>query len=122
MGLQGAETHLKMAGELVNGGDWAGAVRESMNAVESVARQLAPKANTLVPALEALEKGGRLHPVLKEAYSKLYGYTSDEQGIRHSLMNNAESSVGRDEAVFMLGACASFTSYLWRKRQSISQL
>ena len=43
VGLQGAETHLKKAGELINEGDWPGAVRESMNAVESVARQLDPQ-------------------------------------------------------------------------------
>ena len=118
VGLQGAETHLKKAGELVNSGDWAGAVRESINAVESVARQLAPNASTLGPALDALEKGGRLHPALKEAFSRLYGYTSDEEGIRHPLIENATSPVGRDEALFMLGACASFSSYRWRRHQA----
>lgn len=32
-----------------------------------------------------------------------------------ALLDHKHSSVGRDEAVFMLGACASFASYLWRK-------
>ena len=115
-GLQGAETHLKRAGELINGGDWPGSVRESINAVESVARQLDPDASkTLGPALKSLEKRGQLHPALKEAFSNLYGYTSDEEGIRHALLTDAASPAGRDEAVFMLGACASFASYLWRR-------
>ena len=117
-GLHGAEAHLKKAAELVNGGDWPGAVRESINAVESVARLLAPDANTLGPALAALEQNGRFHPALKEAFSRLYGYTSDEEGIRHPLIESATSPVGQDEAVFMLGACASFASYLWRRHQS----
>ena len=117
-GLHGAEAHLKKAGELINEGDWPGAVRESINAVESVARLLAPNANTLGPALAALESGGRLHPALRGAFDKLYGYTSDEEGIRHPLIENATSPVGQDEAVFMLGACASFASYLWRRHQS----
>ena len=117
-GIHGTETHLKKAGELVNGGDWAGAVRESINAVESVARLLAPDANTLGPALAALERGGRLHSALRGAFDKLYGYTSDEEGIRHPLIENATSPVGQDEAVFMLGACASFASYLWRRHQA----
>ena len=42
-GLHGAETHLKKAGELINEGDWPGAVRESINAVESVARAYWPQ-------------------------------------------------------------------------------
>ena len=117
-GLQGAEAHLRKAGELINGGDWPGSVRESINAVESVARHLDPDASkTLGPALASLESSGRLHPALKEAFSKLYGYTSDEEGIRHALLDNATSPAGRDEAVFMVGACASFASYLWRSRQ-----
>ena len=118
-GLHGAETHLKKAGELVNEGDWPGAVRESINAVESVARQLDPDASKeLEPALASLERKGRLHPAMKQAFSRLYGYTSDEEGIRHALLTNATSPAGKDEAVFMLGACASFASYLWRRHQS----
>ncbi len=117
-GLHGAEAQLRKAAELINQGDWGGSVRESIHAVESVARQLDPKASkTLGPALTSLEKSGRLHPALKEAFSKLYGYTSNEEGIRHSLINAAASPAGRDEAVFMLGACASFASYLWRKHR-----
>ena len=117
-GLQGTETHLRQAAELINRGDWPGAVRESIHAVESVARQLDPGASTLGPALTSLEKHGHLHPALKEAFSKLYGYTSDEKGIRHSLLATAKSPAGQDEALFMLGACASFASYLWRRHRT----
>ena len=121
-GLTGAGTHLRNAGELLNQGDWPGSIRESIHAVESVARQLDPNASqTLGPALTSLEKDGHLHPALKEGFSRLYGYTSDEQGIRHPLIDNATSPAGRDEAVFMLGACASFASYLWRRHQEGSQ-
>ena len=115
-GLGSSATHLRKAAECFNGSDWAGSVRESIHAVESVARQLDPKASgTLEPALASLEKRQTLHPALKEAFSKLYGYTSDEQGIRHALLDKPSANVGMDEAVFMLGACASFASYLWRK-------
>ena len=115
-GLDGSAAHLRAASECVNAGDWAGSVRESIHAVESVARQLDPKAaKTLGPALDSLEKRGALHPALKGAFSKLYGYTSNEQGVRHALLDRANAQVGRDEAVFMLGACAAFGSYLWRR-------
>ena len=118
-GLHGSEAHLRKAAALINSGDWPGAIRESTHAVESVARKLAPDASsTLGPALTALEETGRLHPALKKAFSNLYGYASDEEGIRHSLIDDAASPAGQDEAVFMLGACASFASYLWRKHRT----
>ncbi len=114
--MGGSAAHLKNAAECINGQDWAGSIRESIHAVESVARQLDPKASTaLGPALAALEKRVSLHPALKSAFTKLYGYTSNEQGIRHPLLKQDSANVGMDEAVFMLGACASFSSYLWRK-------
>ena len=117
MGLAGAVSHLRQASESINQGDYPGAVRESIHAVESTARQTNPHAKTLEPALKSLEGAGGLHPALKRAFSNLYGYTSDEQGIRHALIDNPQPNVGQDEAVFMLGACASFSSYLARKHR-----
>ena len=115
-GLAPSASHLQEAAACINRGDWAGSVRESIHAVESVARQLDPKAaKTLGPALESIERRGALHPALKKAFGELYGYTSGEQGIRHALLNQTKARVGQDEAVFMLGACASFASYLRRK-------
>ena len=115
-GLAGAESHLRKASERVNAGDWAGSVRESIHAIESVARKLhSNKPKNLKDALAALEKRGSLHPALKEALTRLYGFTSDEQGVRHALLDASDADVGMDEAVFMLGACASFASFLWRK-------
>ena len=116
-GLTGAVSHMRQASENIGQGDYAGAVRESIHAVESAARHFEPYARTLDPALKSLERAGGLHPALKQAFSKLYGYTSDEQGIRHALIDNPRANVGLDEAVFMLGACASFSSYLARKHQ-----
>ena len=115
-GLDGSAAHLRKASECINEGDWPGSVRESIHAVESVARQLDPEAaQTLGPALKSIERRGALHPALKKAFDTLYGYTNNEQGIRHALLDQTDTKVGLDEAVFMLGACASFASYLWRK-------
>ena len=117
-GMKGAETHLRQAAKHINAGQFADSVRDSMHAVESVARQIPPKSKTLGPALNALEKAGLIkHPALKEAFSKLYGYTSDEQGIRHALLEKDSPDVGLDEAMFMFGACASFAAYLVNKHQ-----
>ena len=119
-GLGASASHLRNAAECINNNDWAGSTRESIHAVESVARQLAPESpDSLRGALASLEKGQTLHPALKEAFNKLYGYTSDEQGIRHALLDRSTAEVDMDEAVFMLGACASFASYLWRKHATV---
>ncbi len=116
VGLDGSAAHLRKASECINESDWAGSVRESIHAVESVARHLDPEAaQTLGPALRSIERRGALHPALKKAFDKLYGYTNNEQGIRHAHLGQMDARVGQDEAVFMLGACASFASYLWRK-------
>ena len=115
-GLDGCATHLRNASKCINDSDAAGSVRESIHAVESVARQIDPEASeTPGPALASLEKRSTLHPTLKVAFNNLYGYTNREQGIRHALLDNVQANVTIDEAVFMLGACASFASYLWRK-------
>ena len=121
-GMAGAETHLRQAAEHINAQRFADSVRDSIHAVESIARQIDPKSKTLGPALNALEKAGLInHPALKGAFSKLYGYTSDEQGIRHALLEKDSPDVGLDEAMFMFGACASFAAYLVNKHQKADQ-
>lgn len=114
-GLGGAARHLRQAGERIRDRDWPGSVRESIHAVESVAKRIAPgNAGTLGEMLLVLERRGGLHGALKAGFSCLYGYTSDEPGIRHALLDD-ESKVTQDEAVYMIGACAAFCSYLWRR-------
>ena len=117
--LGGSVTHLEKSAHFLNEEDWAGSVRESIHAVESVARQVVPEnADTLSQALNSSSWGATLHPHFVEALKKLYWYASDEQGVRHALLEREEASVGKDEAIFMLGACASFASYLWRKHKA----
>lgn len=114
-GLAGAATHLRQAGERIRDQDWAGSVRESIHAVESVAKRVAPgDADTLGKALAALKRQEGLHTALKKGFGALYGYTADEQGIRHALLED-ESRVTQDEAIYMIGSCAAFCSYLWRR-------
>ncbi len=65
---------------------------------------------TLTRALRKLEDRVSLHAALKDAFGKLYGYTSDADGIRHALLD--ESDLGFEDAKFMLVSCASFVNYL----------
>ena len=111
-----ARSHLRKSAECINKGDLAGSIRESITAVESVARRLDPNAaKTLKPALDALSKRNvALHPAFKKGIKKFYAYTSDEKGIRHALLEE-QANVDRDDAVFMFRACTSFAAYLVNK-------
>jgi hypothetical protein len=59
-----------------------------------------------------LERRGHLNGALKSAFGSLYGYSSEEEGVRHALVYSDEAKVDEADALFMLGACASFVSYL----------
>jgi hypothetical protein len=107
-----ARNHLIAAALALRNSDWAGSIRESIHAVEAMAILLVPGTKTLGPALTALEKQGHLHGSLKAAFGSLYGYSSDEEGVRHALVFKSEAEVDEADALFMLGACASFVSYL----------
>lgn len=107
-----ARKHLIAAGVALRNADWPGCVRESIHAVEAMALRLAPGTDALGPALRELERRGHLHGGLKSAFSSLYGYSSDEKGVRHSLVFKDEAQVDEADALFMLGSCASFVSYL----------
>ena len=121
-GPAGAKTHLRDAAEAINEQRYADAVRESIHAVESVARTIDPKAGkTLGPALRSLKAAGVLnHRALQEAFSRLYRYTSDENGIRHALLDEGAPDVDLDDAVFMFGACASFAAYLVNRHKQLT--
>ena len=121
--MDGAATHLRQAAEHINAQQYADSIVDSIHAVESVARVVYPKSSkTLGPALKSLEDAGLLnHPALTAAFKKLYGYTSDEQDIRHALTDRAAADVALDEAMFMFGACASFAAYLTNKHRQAEQ-
>ncbi len=93
--------------------DYKNCIKESISAVESVCQVIVgdDKA-TLGDALKKLEESGvQIHPALKQGFSKLYGYTSDQGGIRHA-EGMFESAVTFEEAKFMLVSCSAFINYL----------
>lgn len=116
----GAERHLRAAlGKLTDrkSPDYRNSIKESISAVESICRSLTGDAGaTLGSALNALQPKLSLHGALKAALSSLYGYTSDEHGIRHAMLE--APSLGFPEAKFMLVACSAFTNFLIAKSAS----
>jgi hypothetical protein len=90
--------------------DWANSIKESISAVENVCYTITGE-HTLGQALKKLKIGGKqLHPALSEGLNKLYGWTSDADGIRHSLKDDPTSGVA--EARLMLILCSAFVNYL----------
>lgn len=120
-GKVASANHLRQAAVHINAQQYGDAIVDSIHAVESVARSIDKKASSLGQALKNLEKQGlKLHPALREGFEKLYGYTSDEQGIRHAQIDKDSPEVGLDEAMFMFGACASFAAFLVSKHKKFN--
>jgi len=115
--LKAVNTHIKRALDLLadrKSPDYRNSVKESISAVEAISNLIANKKKaTLGQALKAIESKVSLHPALKSAFSSLYGYTSDADGIRHALLS--ESNLSFEEAKFMLVSCSAFINYLISK-------
>lgn len=116
-GLGGASEHIRTAVALFSQrpeADYRNAVKESISAVESVAKIIAKNNSAgLTPALRIVSDKTGMHAALTSAFEKLYGYTSDDSGIRHAILD--EPTVGPDEAKYMIVACSAFVNYLISK-------
>lgn len=115
--FHGARAHLSNAAAQLTAGEYADSVRESIHAVESVSRSLDPSAD-LSKALARLEQSISIHPAMKKGFTAPYGYTSDQEGIRHALLDEGKAKVDEADTLFMMGACAAFVSYLINKAHS----
>ncbi len=101
--------------------DHHNSIKEAISAVESVCKVITGDGSgTLDSALKKLGESAKLHGALKDAFLKLYGYTSDEGGIRHA--NLGEADVGFDEAKFMVVSCSAFVHYLICKAEAAGLL
>lgn len=99
--------------------DYENTIKDSISAVEAMCCIITenPKA-TLGEALKKLEsKGVKLHKALQSAMGSLYGYTSDEGGIRHGSIDFAGAS--SEDAKYMLISCSAFVNYLIEKWEKV---
>lgn len=113
----GVQAHLKSALALFSNRqhpDYRNSIKESICAVESIAQAITKKEKaTLGDALKIIGESSNLHPALEKAFIKLYGYTSDGDGIRHAMLE--KPSLGPEDARFFLVACSAFVNYLKAK-------
>lgn len=109
----GAKHHLTRAVDLLadrQTPDYPNSIKESISAVEAVVK-LVTGEGTLGSGIKKLQAAGMtIHPALESGWSKLYGWTSDANGIRHAGIVPADA----DQALakYMLVTCSAFVSYL----------
>lgn len=119
-GLTGAHAHISTALQLLAkrpDPDYRNSIKESISAVEAIAKQLGTsESQGLAGALAELSKKVSLHGAFKAGLLSLYGYTSDEGGIRHAMLE--EPNVGYDEAKYMAVACSAFVNFIAAKAQT----
>lgn len=115
--LSGVRAHLSKSLSLLSNRDdpdAENAIKEAVSAVESICGSIVGKKSTLGAALNKLEDSGiKIHPALKDSWVKLYGYTSDADGIRHALQ--FDSGATTDDALYFLVSCSAFIGLLTTK-------
>lgn len=99
--------------------DYINSIKESISAVESICKVIADdEKGTLGRTLNKLEqKGITIHSDLKDGFKKIYGYTSDSDGIRHA--HKDIPNVSFEDAQFMLVTCSAFCNYLIEKANKV---
>lgn len=119
---ESVNNHIEKALELLQkrqNPDYENSIKESISAVESLCSIITGvdgKNNTLGYTLDLMEgKGIHIHSALKEAFKKIYGYASDEKGIRHA--GAIENGAKREDAIYMLVSCSAFVNYLIAKHE-----
>ena len=97
--IHGVQEHLSTALALLSDRkkpDYRNSAKESISLVEGVCRLFAG-GTTLTDALKMLKQKIDIHPAFERALAALYGYTSDEGGIRHALLEKSSISfTGRE--------------------------
>lgn len=115
--LKGVNIHLTSALRFLSdkqSPDYRNSIKESISAVESIAKLISNKEkDSLGASLNRIKRRINLHASLEKGFSQIYGYTSDEKGIRHALMDS--DSCDFDDAKYMLISCSTFVNYLISK-------
>ena len=113
-------THMEKALQLFSqrrSPDYENSIKESISAVEAMCCIITNETGsqaTLGKTIRKLkEKGIHIHSAMESAFSSLYGYTSDEAGIRHGGIDFTNAPA--EDAKYMLISCSAFINYLVEK-------
>ena len=107
--------HLARAVELLSdrhSPDYRNSVKEAVSAIEALCQKVTGEPKGTLGKLLGKIQG--LHPAFKEALSRMYGFTSDAEGIRHALLD--EPTLTFTDAKFFLVQAAAFVNYITGKQ------
>jgi len=115
--IDSVKAHITQALDLISdrkNPDYRNSMKESISAIEAICKLITNEPNTtLGRALNYIQNNMinfGLHNDLIEAYKKLYHYTSDSDGIRHSIKD--KPNVTFNDAKYFLVICSAFVNYL----------
>ena len=104
--------HIEKAMAFIRTGDYRQSVHESISAVEAQCSIIIGKSEaTLGDALKELGGKWQFHPALVRTYSTMYGWSSNESGIRHPLRPDVTTRVDHALAKLILVQCSAFINY-----------
>lgn len=92
--------------------DYRNSIKESISAVESLVKQITGSDKGTLGSL--LKHMPALHKDMRLAFEYLYKYSSDEDGIRHAIME--KDILDFHDAKFMLVTCSAFINFVEGKR------
>jgi len=91
--------------------DYENSIKESISALESLAKIITNNKGTLNNLIKNLE----IHQALKDSIIKLYAWTSDDGGIRHG-SGAKDSKSDEEEARFILVTSSALINYIIAKQ------
>lgn len=102
--------------------DYENSIKESISAVEAMCCIITGMTGgqaTLGNSIKKLKDNGvHIHSAMEKAFLALYGYTSDENGIRHGGIDFTNAPA--EDAKYMLISCSAFVNYLIEKWSKIA--
>lgn len=122
--FQSVNQHIQKALSLyadIQSPDYENSIKESISAVEAICciiTGLSGANASLGKVIKKLkDKGVHIHSAMEQAFSSLYGYTSDEDGIRHGGIDFQNAPA--EDAKYMLVSCSAFVNYLIEKYEKV---
>jgi len=112
----GVKMHLSKSLELLSdreNPDYQNSIKESITAVESVAKMITGKDTDLAGCLKVMDLD--LNKQFKTAMTNMYGWTCKEDGIRHG-HTGEKLKTSFEEAKYMLVTCSAFVNYMIAKK------
>lgn len=116
---EGVKIHIQTALDLLARKpepDLRNSIKESISAVESMCCIICnDNKATLGKALDKIKKQDKynIHKTLISGFDKIYGYTSNGDGIRHAL--EEQDNLYYEDALYMVVSCSAFINYLIQK-------